>query len=140
MNRRDDPSLNWLVIKNEEIELEADKLLFRVAQLRGPEYASRWYDALIVAMDSLGDFPGPRSYPQNIAESERRRAEVRMRLYSGPDKKPAPSLACHIVFAVYDPRQGEEEGRVRILAVIGARTQAAGDVLTGGDSESEERR
>jgi plasmid stabilization system protein ParE len=131
--------VSWIVLINEEVEIDIDNLASRVARLRGPDYAARWDEGLSVAMDSLADFPGPRSYPQNIAESERRRAEVRMRLYSGPDKKPAPSVACHIVFAVYDPRQGEEEGRVRILAVIGTRTQAAGDVLTGGDSESEER-
>ena len=96
----------WEVSKSEAVELEIDKLLFRVAELRGPDYASRWYDALLVAIDSLADFPGPRSYPRSIEESERRRAEVRYRTYNGPDKKPAPSVACHIFFALYDPTQG----------------------------------
>ena len=131
--------MSWIILRSEEVEIDIDTLASRVARLRGPDYAARWDEGLSVAMESLGDFPGPRSYPLNVAESERRRAEVRMRLYSGPDKKPAPSLACHIVFAVYDPRQGEEEGRVRVLAVIGTRTQAAGDVLTGEDSAGEER-
>lgn len=138
--------MSWIVLRGEEVEVDIDNLASRVARLRGPDYAARLDEGLSVAMESLGDFPGPRSYPLNTEESERRRAEVRMRLYSGPDrggsnrrKKPVPSVACHIVFAVYDPRQGEEEGRVRILAVIGARTRAAGDVLTGADSESEKR-
>nr|WP_309695383.1 hypothetical protein [Armatimonas sp.] len=130
--------MSWIIVRNEEVEIDIDNLASRVARLRGPDYAARWDEGLSVAMDSLADFPGPRSYPQNVPESERRRAEVRMRLYSGPDKKPAPSMSCHIVFAVYDPRQGEEEGRVRVLAVIGTRTQDASDVLTGRDSESEE--
>ena len=30
--------------------------------------------------------------------------------------------------------KGEKEGRVPVLAVVGTRTQAAGDVLTGEDS------
>lgn len=126
--------MNWIIVRNEEVEIDIDNLASRVARLRGPDYAARWDEGLSLAMDSLADFPGPRSYPRNIPDSERRRAEVRMRLYGGPDKKSAPSVACHIVFAVYDPRQGEEEGRVRVLAVVGTRTQAAGDVLTGGDS------
>ena len=130
--------MTWDVSKSEAVELEIDKLLFRVAELRGPDYASRWYDALLVAIDSLADFPGPRSYPRSIEESERRRAEVRYRTYNGPDKKPAPSVACHIFFALYDPTQGEETGRVLILRVIGTRTQAASDVLKGTDSGNED--
>lgn len=126
--------MNWVVFKNDEIELDIDQLTSRVARLRGPDYVARWDEGLSVAIESLADFPGPRSFPQSIAESERRRAEVRYRTYSGPDKKPAPSVACYIFFAVYDPRQGEEAGRVRIVRVIGTRTQAAGDVLTGDSS------
>ena len=124
----------WEVSKSEAVELEIDKLLFRVTNLRGPDYASRWYEALLVAIDSLADFPGPRSFPQSIEESERRRAEVRYRTYNGPDKKPVPSVARHIFFALYDPTQGEEMGRVLVLRVIGTRTQAASDVLKGRDS------
>jgi hypothetical protein len=56
---------------------------------------------------------------------------VRYRTYKGPDKKPAPSVACHIFFALYDPTQGEEKGRVLVLRVVGTRTQAASDVLKG---------
>jgi len=127
----------WDVSKSEAVELEIEKLLFRVAELRGPDYASRWYDALLVAIDSLADFPGPRAYPQSIEESERRRAEVRYRTYHGPDRKPAPSATCHIFFALYDPTQGEEAGRVLVLRVVGARTQAASDVLQGRDASND---
>jgi plasmid stabilization system protein ParE len=127
--------VTWTVTRKETIEAEVDLLLARVARLRGVDYATRWDEGLSVAIESLGDFPGPRSFPRVIGESERRRADVRMRLYSGPDKKPAPSVACHIIFALYDPVQDETEGRVLVLRVIGTRTQAAGDVLTGEDSE-----
>ena len=136
--------MTWTVTRKETIEAEVDLLLARVARLRGVDYATRWDEGLSVAIESLGDFPGPRSFPRVIGESERRRADVRMRLYSGPDKKPAPSVACHIVFALYDPVQGEAselhpdetEGRVLVLRVIGTRTQAASDVLTGADEGS----
>ena len=122
-------------------------LLARVARLRGPDYAARWDEGLSVAIESLGDFPGPRSFPRAVQESEKRRADIRMRLYSGPDKKPTPSVACHVVFALYDPVQEETEGRVLVLRVIGTRTQDASDVFTGRgsplpsgeDLESEER-
>ena len=123
--------MKWVVFKNEEIELDIDLLTSRVARLRGPDYVARWDEGLSVAIESLADFPGPRSFPQSIEESERRRVEVRCRIYGGPDKKPMPSVTCHIFFAVYDPAQGEEAGRVRILRVLGAGTEAAGDVLIG---------
>lgn len=127
--------MSWFVSKVERVELDIDLLATRVARLRGPDYVARWDEGLSVAIESLADFPGPRSFPQSIEESERRRAEVRYRIYSGPDKKPAPSVACHIFFAVYDPRQGEEAGNVVVLRVIGTRTQAASDVLTGDFSQ-----
>ena len=69
--------MSWIVLRNEEVEIDIDNLASRVAQLRGPDYVARWDEGLSVAMESLADFPGPRSFPQSIAESERRRAEVR---------------------------------------------------------------
>ncbi|WP_184193804.1 type II toxin-antitoxin system RelE/ParE family toxin [Armatimonas rosea] len=130
--------MTWVVLRTERAEIDIDQLASRVARLRGPEYVGRWDEGLSVAIDSLADFPGPRSFPRNIEESERRRAEVRVRLYNGPDKKPATSVACHIFFALYDPTQGEETGRVLVLRVIGTRTQAASDVLKGTDSSNDE--
>ena len=125
------PDTLWEVRLSDRAHAERDTLFLRVGQRRGADYARRWWDGLLKATDSIAEFPGPRSYPRSIEESERRRADVRVRLYHGPDKKPSPSVACHIFFALYDPQQGEDAGRVIVLRVIGAGTQEAQEVFLG---------
>jgi plasmid stabilization system protein ParE len=126
-----DPDTLWEVRLSDRAHTERDTLFLRVGQRRGADYARRWWDGLLKTTDSLAEFPGPRSYPRSIEESECRRAEVRVRLYGGPDKKSSPTVSCHIFFALYDPQQGEDLGRVIVLRVIGAGTQEAQDVLLG---------
>ena len=124
----------WEVILSDVAHAERNDLFLKIGHDRGADYARRWWSGLLLATDGLAEFPGPRSFPLCFAESERRRAEVRYRNYGGSDKRASLSTSCHVFFAVYDPTQGEEAGRLIVLRVIGARTQAAGDVLTGGDS------
>ena len=127
------PDTLWEVRLTDRAHDERDALFLRVGQRRGVDFARRWWDGLLKATDGIAEFPGPRSYPRSVEESERRRADVRVRLYRGPDKKPTASVACHIFFALYDPQQGEDVGRVIVLRVIGAGTQEAQEVLLGGE-------
>jgi plasmid stabilization system protein ParE len=130
-----DEMLPWEVILSDVASKERSDMFLELGRKRGVDYARRWWSGLLAATDGIAPFPGPRSLPSCTAESERRRAEVRYRTYGGPDKRASTSASCHIFFAVYDPWQGDAVGRLIILRVVGARTQAAADILTGRASE-----
>ncbi len=62
---------------------------------------------------------------------QRRRAEVRVRLYRGPDRKNPEWVACKILFTVYDPiQQNPDVGQVRIVRYLRAQSEAAQEVGT----------
>jgi plasmid stabilization system protein ParE len=121
--------LAWEVILTDVAEGERESLFLNVGKARGPDYARRWLTSLVDTTDAIAEFPGPRSFPQSHPESERRREEVRYRIYGGPDKKTTLSVSCHIFFAIFDPRQGEESGRILILRIIGSQTEATSQLL-----------
>lgn len=115
----------WELLVTDIAEAEREALFLSIGRQRGPEYARRWLDRLVQATEAITTFPGPRSFPGNTPESERRRAEVRTRLYHGPDRQNSPAVACKIVFSVYDPTQQDEFGQVRILRYLKAQGHAA---------------
>lgn len=115
----------WELMVTDIADAEREALFLSIGRQRGPEYARRWLDSLVDATNAIGLFPGPRSFPMNIYESERRRAEVRTCLYPGPNRQNPPSVACKVIFAVYDPTQLEETGQIRILRYLKAQGQDA---------------
>lgn len=121
--------MTWELSQTEPAEAEREALFLNVNQNRGPEYAERWYAGLLKTIRTIAEFPGPRSFPSSFTESERRREEIRYRIYAGPDKKNAPSVSCHVFFAVFDARQGEESGRVLILRVVRFVGETASELL-----------
>lgn len=125
----------WEVSLTDLAHAERDELFLAIGRMRGAEYARRWWDGLLVATDGIAEFPGPRSFPLNSSESERRRAEVRTCLYRGPDRKAPDWVWCKIVFAIYDPTQQDPEiGRVRVLRYVSAKSQTAQEI-EGNDSK-----
>lgn len=119
----------WQVIETEPAEAEKEALFLSINERRGPEYAERWYAGLIRAIRTLAEFPGPRSFPPSIPESERRREDIRYRIYGGPDRKAQASVSCHVFFTVFDARQGEESGRILILRVVRSVTESTSELL-----------
>ena len=115
----------WELMVTDIADAEREALFLSIGRQRGPEYARRWLDSLVDATNAIITFPGPRSFPINPYESERRRAEVRTRLYRGPNHLNPVSVACKIVFSAYDPTQQQETGQVRILRYLKAQGQAA---------------
>jgi plasmid stabilization system protein ParE len=118
-----DESPVWELMVTDIADAEREALFLSIGRQRGPEYARRWLDSLVDATNAILMFPGPRSCPTNSYESERRRAEVRTRLYRGPDSQNPAAVACKIVFSVYDPTQQQETGQVRILRYLKAQGQ-----------------
>lgn len=112
--------MKWSVRESEPAESEREKAFLRVQRLRGSEYAALWHQGLLQAIYSLPEPLGPRAWPQDLEESERRGQEVRYRLYSGPDRRRPSRLAYHLLFTLFDPAAGEEEGSVLILRVVSA--------------------
>jgi plasmid stabilization system protein ParE len=121
--------VSWEIFVTEPAEAEKEACFLRINHLRGPAYAKQWYAGLLAAIRVLGEFPGPRSFPQSHTESERRREEVRYRIYGGPNTKATLSVSCHIFFAIFDARQGEESGRILILRIVGSQTETASQLL-----------
>lgn len=121
--------LPWEVILTDVADGEREALFLNIGKARGPDYARRWLTSLVDTTDAIAEFPGPRSFPQSHTESERRREEVRYRIYGGPDKKSVSSISCHIFFAIFDARQGEESGRILILRIVGSLTETASQLL-----------
>ena len=121
--------MTWQVTENEPAEAEKEALFLRINERRGPEYAERWYAGLLLSIRALAEFPGPRSFPPSILESGRRREEIRYRIYGGPDKKAQVSVSCHVFFAVFDPRQGEDSGRILILRVVRSVSESTSELL-----------
>ena len=115
----------WELMVSDLAEAERETLFLSIGRQRGPEYARRWLDSLVDVTNAIVAFPGPRSHPRNSSESERRRAEVRTRLYRGPDRQNPSTVACKIVFSIYDPTQQQETGQVRILRYLKAQGQDA---------------
>lgn len=121
----------WEVILTDVAHAERDVLFLTIGQARGAEYARRWWDGMLSATDGIAEFPGPRSFPKNGPESERRRAEVRTRLYRGPDRKNPEWVGCKIVFSIYDPTQQDPDaGQVRILRYVGVKTKSAQEIMS----------
>ena len=119
-------SVPWEVSLTDLAHAERDALFLTIGRARGADYARRWWDGLLKATDGIVEFPGPRSFPMNIAESERRRVEVRVRLYRGPDRQNPEWIPCTILFAVYDPTQQDPDiGKVLVLRYVGAKTLQA---------------
>jgi plasmid stabilization system protein ParE len=115
----------WEIFVTDLAEQDRDGLFLSLGQRRGADYARRWLDGLVDTTNALAGFPGPRSCPLSYSESERRRAEVRTCLYPGPNRQNPPSVACKVIFAVYDPTQLEETGQIRILRYLKAQGQDA---------------
>lgn len=123
--RRERSRLN----RTEVAEAEREALFLNIGRIRGADFARRWFEGLIDATDQIVEFPGPRSFPSAHAESERRREEIRYRIYGGPDKRRALPVSCHIFFALLDARQGEDSGRVLVLRVIASMREETAEML-----------
>jgi plasmid stabilization system protein ParE len=119
--------VTWEVIEHDRVESDIDRLVFGIEERYGSQAATYWHDALMVAIQSLGDFPGPRSFPPCLGESERRRAEVRVRSYRGSDGK--SSSAWLIFFAVYGETQSTP-AYVHVLRVLPAAGEEAATMLS----------
>jgi plasmid stabilization system protein ParE len=102
--------VNWAIVETDLAEQDREVALLFVLRLRGLEYAERWHNGLLEATASLAEFPGPRAHPRVESEEERRRAECRVLLYTGPDRRPAPSVSYRVLYTVLNPVQGEESG------------------------------
>jgi plasmid stabilization system protein ParE len=127
-------SLSWDILITDRAEADIDALIISLYARQGTFYAGRWHRELLLTIDSLAEFPGPRAFPLSEAESERRRMEVRRRVYGGPDRHPLSSVSCQIIFSVSDPSQGEQQGLVQILRILRAQGQEAADILSGSDN------
>ena len=119
----------WEVILTDVAEAEREALFLNFGKARGPEYARRWLAGLIDATDAIATFPGPRSFSPSVSESERRREEIRYHIYGGPDRKYSSTVSCHVFFAVFDARQGEESGRILILRVVRSIAEVTSELL-----------
>ena len=122
--------MSWEIVQHDRVETDIDGLTFGIEERRGIEYATRWHDGLLAALWSLGDFPGPRSFPPCLGESERRRAEVRVRSYRGSDGKSSTSWL--IFFAVYEETQ-QDPPRVTVLRIVSAQGAEAAAMLGESD-------
>ena len=114
--------MSWNILETDPAEQDREKALLFVMRLRGPEYAERWHEGLLLAIANLTRFPGTRALPRCESEEERRRQETRILLYRGPDKKPAPSVTFRVIFTLLDPVQGEESGTLYIQRIRHARS------------------
>ena len=130
-------SVPWDLHLTDLAHAERDALFLTIGRVRGADYARRWWEGLLKVTDGIIEFPGPRSFTMNVAESERRRVEVRMRLYRGPDRKNPEWVSCTIVFSVYDPTQQDpDSGQVRVLRYVAAKTLQAQELTQGSEDNS----
>lgn len=115
----------WAVTETDRAIAERHQASRDIVDSHGKEFAQKWLAGLIAAIRGLGEIPGPRAWRRSEAEGERRRMEVRVRIYGGPGRKPSRAVSYCIVYSVHDPAPGETEGLVQILRVVHVATEEA---------------
>lgn len=96
-------------------DANADAIADWLAMNVSVEYAARWYDALLAAVDTLREFPR-----MNVIapEQENYDAEVRRMLYYGPSGR-SGGAAYRVIYAVRDEVDEDGfDGTVDVLNII----------------------
>lgn len=106
--------IEWAVIESDKAKAERRQAVRDISASHGEEFAERWQDGILDAIYGLERMPGPRAWHRVEAEEERRRMEVRLLVYGGPGKRPAP---------------GESDGVVNILRIVPAASEEAARFL-----------
>jgi plasmid stabilization system protein ParE len=103
-------------------EAEADGAFLRMSQLASPERASRWYQGLLKAMESLSEMP--KRCPL-ARENDYFTKEIRQLLY-GRGRN-----SYRILFTIVE---GEDVSTVRILHIRHAAQQTLGESPESGET------
>ena len=102
----DEHSPRYVVVESDRYEADRDQAALSYNYTSGPDYATRWYVRLALAMADLTDFPGPLSHARDEEASAHYGREVRRFLYYGPTRRRTGTPA-RILFFVLPPDPDE---------------------------------
>ncbi len=109
-----DTPRRYVLVSSDRYDADRENHVLFLNRRLGPVYAGKWYDDLLLTVNSLTGFPGPLSHARDEDASDQYGREVRRLLYHGPARR-RTGTPVRVLFTLLPPTKDDPGGETVIL-------------------------